>query len=604
MIKVDKKRFISWLQKGLFLSLGILLGIGQPQPVKSAEEINIIYGPLIFDLSIDSLETYAKTGEITRELEFYTQSLDQESLAEFQSFLRLRFNLTQVQVYRLTHLDIGEALLKELGKLIKTHPQRNGFYAIRAGLGKAAANPQGWTIIDVMRQFPTQSIQIDAQDFLKLHDEFVTLSKYREAAVKAIEQEAKNEASQETFDVSQLPDLRQPGSLEFTKKTITIEHRIIRQTPSGLVANYSFDVDFYLPQNNSQPAPLVIISHGFGAVKENFIYLAEHLASHGFAVAIPEHVGSNLSYRQALLQGKLNKLLSPVEYLDRPREISYLLNELEDLLEREPQWKKRINLEKVGILGNSFGGTTALSLAGAEINTARLERECEQEKIDLNVSSLLQCRANSLPPLNYNLRDSRIKAALAGNPLASSLFGPEGISKIEIPTLILAGSEDLITPVVQEQIHPFVWLKTSPKYLALLVPGTHFSTSQESAEGSKFIPKVLLGENADIGRGYLQGLSVAFFEVYLRQRSEYQPYLSSSYAQTISEDALSLSLIQSLTPTELQAAYGGSPPLQIVPETVVATPTPRKETTLAKIQRTGKLEVALRKDAPPFWLSR
>ncbi|MGK7916889.1 MAG: alpha/beta hydrolase family protein [Prochloraceae cyanobacterium] len=125
--------------------------------------------------------------------------------------------------------------------------------------------------------------------------------------------------------------------------------------------------------------------------------------------------------------------------------------------------------------GILWGGATALSLAGAEINTARLEEECEQENIDLNLSSVLQCRANSLPPLNYNLRDPRIKAAIASNPIASSLFGPEGLSQIELPTLILAGSEDLISPVVQEQIHPFVWLKASPKYLALLVPGTHFS---------------------------------------------------------------------------------------------------------------------------------
>ncbi|MGK7917054.1 MAG: alpha/beta fold hydrolase [Prochloraceae cyanobacterium] len=606
MVKVERKRFLGWLQKGLFISLGILLGIGQVQAVKSAEEMDVTYGPLIFSVSIDSLENYAKTGKIARDLEFFTQSLDRESLTQFRIFLRLRFRLSQLKIYRLTHLDIGEALLKELGKLIKTHPQRNGFYALRAALGKAAANPEGWTIIDVMRQFPTQTIQIDAQDILQLSNEVVTLSNYREAAVQAIKQEAKNEASQETFDISQLPDLRQPGSLEFKKETLKLEHRTIRQTTSGLIGNYSFDVDFYLPQNNSQPAPLVIISHGFGGARENFIYLAKHLASHGLAVAIPEHVGSNLTYRQAAFRGKLNQLFSPIEYLARPREISFLLDELEGLLEREPQWKKRINLEQVGIVGHSLGGTTALSLAGAEINTARLEHECKQEKINLNISFVVQCRATSLPPINYNLRDPRIKAAIASNPFGSNLFGPESLSKIEIPTLMLAGSEDQITPVVQEQIHPFVWLKTSPKYLALLVPGEHFSTIEPSVEKTPFIARVLIGtigetgKNAEIGRGYLQGLSVAFFEVYLRQRSEYQPYLSASYAQTISQDPLSLSLIQSLTPTELETAYGASPPLPIVPETVIATPTPREETVLTEIQRTGKLEVALRKDAPPF----
>ena len=43
-----------------------------------------------------------------------------------------------------------------------------------------------------------------------------------------------------------------------------------------------FEVDLYLPQNQSA-APVVIISHGWGSAKESFAWLAQHLASHGFA---------------------------------------------------------------------------------------------------------------------------------------------------------------------------------------------------------------------------------------------------------------------------------------------------------------------------------
>ena len=597
--KKHKKTNFLLLGMQICLSLGIIMGFKQPKSVLSAETINIIYGPLDFSISIDSLETYAKTGEINRELKFYTQSLNEADLIQFQNLLNQTFHLNQVTVYRFTRLPIAEQLLKELGKIIKTHPQRNGFYPIRAALGKAAANPEGWTIIDVMHQFPGQTIRIDAQDLLNLQDEIISLTKYRQAAIQTIEEQAKNEIANKNLIVTNLKNLSQEGELKFTKQTVVIEHDVVRQTNSGLKGSYSFEVDFYLPETQENPAPLVIISHGFGSLKENFIYLAEHLASRGFAVAIPEHIGSNLSYRKNLLAGNLNTLLSPIEYLDRPREISYLLDKLETLSVPD-QLRQQINLNQIGVIGNSFGATTALSLAGAEINTARLQQQCQREQVNLNISALLQCRARNLPPQNYNLRDQRIKATLASMPLTSLIFGVEGVEKIETPTLILAGSNDVVTPVVAEQIHPFIWLKNTQKYLAMIQPGTHFSTSQQSATGTQFIPKAIIGENAEIGRDYLKGLSIAFFEVYLRDNSEYKPYLSANYAKSISTNAMSLSLIQQLEPQNLEVNYGSKPPLEIMPKTIISKSSVRNKTVLKEIQQTGKLKVAVRKDAPFF----
>ena len=59
------------------------------------------------------------------------------------------------------------------------------------------------------------------------------------------------------------------------------------------------------------PAPVVIVSHGFGAVKEDFVFLNQHLASHGYVVMAPDHVGSDLSYREAYLGGALKYAAQP-----------------------------------------------------------------------------------------------------------------------------------------------------------------------------------------------------------------------------------------------------------------------------------------------------
>ncbi len=73
--------------------------------------------------------------------------------------------------------------------------------------------------------------------------------------------------------------------------------------------------------------------------------------------------------------------------------------------------------------------------------------------------------------------------------------------------LITAGSEDLVAPVVIEQIHPFVWVNSKPKYLALFKPGTHFATSEMSSEDAESIPSFLMGQYQEFGREYFKGLT-------------------------------------------------------------------------------------------------
>jgi predicted dienelactone hydrolase len=45
---------------------------------------------------------------------------------------------------------------------------------------------------------------------------------------------------------------------------------------------------------------------------------------------------------------------------------------------------------------------------------------------------------------------------------------------------------------------------------------------------------------------YLKALNLAFFQVYLADRSEYRPYLTASYAQAISQDSYTFVFLQSL----------------------------------------------------------
>lgn len=90
------------------------------------------------------------------------------------------------------------------------------------------------------------------------------------------------------------------------------------------------------------------------------------MASYGFAVAVPKHPGSNSEQLRSLLVGRSDAITSPSEFINRPLDIKYLLDELERLDASNPNLQ--LNLQQVGVIGQSFGGYTALVLAGASLN--------------------------------------------------------------------------------------------------------------------------------------------------------------------------------------------------------------------------------------------
>lgn len=593
-------KFLGGLSIGIALGLGLFTDALHPKPVQAAERIRIVLGPLDLPVSLASLEAFAKEGQINSELALLANRLSPQKLALLRQILQTRFPVDAVTVDRFTYIQMGEALLKRLGLLIQPRYDVNGFHAIRAALILAAADSSaGFTPLNVIRHFPTPEIRVNATTVLELVKQVQDIPQYQAAVVQAVTQAAQTEASSESR-TSPLPDLGQPGPYRFTKKTITIPVSAVRQTQQGFVGSYSFPVDLYIPEGLSQPAPLVVMTHGFGSTKETYGYVLEHLASQGIVIAAPEHIGSDLYYRQALLAGTgLSVDISPLEYLNRPLEISYTIDEIERLVKTDADWAKLVNLEQIGVLGNSFGATTALSAAGATINVARLRQECVPEKHLLNFSVLLQCRAAYLPPQNYNFGDRRIKAVFAAYPLTSVVFGPEGLSTISIPTFILAGSRDVFTPVAEEQVHPFIWLTTPTKYLGLMIDGTHFSTATN--EINQALPGILRSPAPELGRKYIYALSTAFFYAYLTNRPEYLRYLTSSYADVYGQEPLDLRLVRSLAPSDLETAYGGQAPEPIIPSrTTAATPPQRPESVLQQIQRTGVLKVAFRSDAAPL----
>lgn len=588
----------------LFICVSIIAVFLRPKPVLSAERIVTFIGPLQLAISVDDLETFAKEGQANSDLALITNRLDEATKDQLRELLQQRFDLDPAFLYRYARLPIAEEILNKIGMVVKTSPNVNGFYGMRAAaILSAADDEKGLTVINFLRNFPSKDIYLDSDHLIQIGRDLARISPYHQAVVMEIIRQSTVEAENSPLNFSQLEDLSQPGPWQVTKQVMSFEVSSLRSINIGLASSYTLDFDLYLPQGNSDPAPLIVITQGFGATPETYGYVAEQLASFGYAVASIEHRGTNLAQRMASPNRELSGWINPTEFLSRPLDVTYILDELENLVEKDPQWAAKLNLEQIGVFGYSFGGYSALAVAGAQINQPRLSRECNQEDLNTVFSFYFQCQAQHLPPISLKVKDPRIKAVFAVYPLTNPIFGPEGIGKIDIPTMIWSSSQDNTVPPIQNQIHPFFWLKTPDRYFTLLDPGTHFSTVEKS--GLEGMPTVSTPKQPDargaIARDYLKAMSVAFFNHHVRELEEYASYLTAAYTKDISQERdISLHLTQSLQPEQLKTAYGKKPPLPLFPDSVVADKPLRKESILEEINRTGVLKVAVRSDAKPF----
>lgn len=560
----------SWLMRrrstlGLLLLSG-MCSVAVARPAPAADTIYISAGPIEIPVSVEALGSFADTGQVSPELMSTVGRLDQSSQERLRQRLTKPLAVDPFSFSQLAYSYLGDDFLQRLGAIVRTGAHQNGFLASRAAMIMAAQDPQGMTLIGIIRHFPTD-IRISAGDILYLERQFQAFGEYKAAALQAIQQQSQQEiAAMGPIDFAQRRDLRQPGPFTVRQQTLTLVDP--NRTSPYSDTERRFDVDLYLPQI-SQAAPVVVISHGWGGNKRDFAFLGQHLASYGFAVAIPQHVGSDYIFQQRFLAGMFYDEMSPQEYIDRPQDISYTLDQLEQMDRPGAPLAGRLDLDRVGMIGHSLGGYTALAVAGAPLNYGLLEQGCSPDRPPVfNLSYYLQCRAAQLPPGPSNFGDPRVDAVMALNPVTSLVQGPTGMADIKIPVLLETGTVDMLAPAIQEQIHPFTWLTTDQKYLMVMDPAAHSSIIQTQIQDHD--PYAGVGPNTPLGSIYARAIATAFMQVYVAGDPGYRPYLSAAYAAYLSTEPMALTLVQSLTADQLETAYGGPSPFPIRPGTPAA----------------------------------
>ena len=223
-------------------------------------------------------------------------------------------------------------------------------------------------------------------------------------------------------------------------------------------------------------------------------------------------------------------------------------------------------MDKVGVIGHSFGGYTALSVAGATWDFENIKNYCDRQVWEANLSMLLQCHTLDLPRQDYTFRDPRVAAIAIINPVNSVIFGSQGLRKIDIPIIISAGTNDPATPPIIEQIRTFAWVKSEDKYLFVMEGQAHFLNPPEQNDQINNLINLLVDfKNVDdnLFTTYNNTKYVAFCQFHIADIDDYEIYLQPSYWQKISDENYPIDWLDKSAVSELVNTYNRFKPAAI-----------------------------------------
>ncbi|MBD2490010.1 alpha/beta hydrolase [Aulosira sp. FACHB-615] len=516
--------------QGLLFSASLVLGWVWAIPATlAAETITIRFGLFQQSVAIADIEKFAKTGTLSQTLQAYESLFTPELRGLLNRRVQVDPKFADKFVDELVLLPQGKQLITSLAAAIPG----SSVESLQATMSIGLRQVNGLSVVSFLKAYPTENIDLDATQLLQIATEFNPNNLQSQALGSIL---ARNLTVKTNTPFQPSFDPAATGQEAVEQQTLTFPDKQRQR---------SIPVDIYWSQKTDTTAPLVVISHGFGANRRFASYLARHLAGYGITVVAIEHPGSNgAAINNAANQGNLAKLLPATEFIERPKDVSFLLNELANLNKQPGQLQGKLNTEKVSVIGHSLGGYTALALVGGELNLGEVRQFCKTSLSLVDpLGDWLQCAAASLKENKLQLRDERVKSAIALNPLTGKLFGKQGLSRINKPVLILTSTEDALTPALNHQIRPFSQLKGN-KYLLTAIGATHLSILDPtySAGETSTIVKEKRGAETQALRQLLRGVSLAFVKQLTPEAKTYQPFLTAAYAQSLSTPEIPLRL--------------------------------------------------------------
>lgn len=222
---------------------------------------------------------------------------------------------------------------------------------------------------------------------------------------------------------------------------------------TGDAAIYTFIPGVSLPSDTAfegasiaagGPFPVIVYSHGSGGQSYIASFFTETLASYGFIVIAPNHVGNTAT---EVLFGAGDEP-EAIAY-NRPADTAFVITEMLAMsADAESPFFELMDPERIGMAGHSFGGFTAYAAAGG------------------------------LPAVNDDTTavpvDDRIDAIVAMAPV-TSILPPNVLASITVPSMVITGTDDQTTPIDPESTQAFELVNSGYAYRVDLEGAGHQS---------------------------------------------------------------------------------------------------------------------------------
>jgi predicted dienelactone hydrolase len=203
--------------------------------------------------------------------------------------------------------------------------------------------------------------------------------------------------------------------------------------------------------------PLLIFSHGMSSLPELYLWLFEGLAARGFVVAGVAHPRDNYNDKSGSF--------GDAELVERTRHVTALI----DGMLSDTLLASNIDASKIGIVGHSAGGYTALLAAGGRPDfTQFVGTRCRRGPSQPPDGPRFNHDPAALP-----VADPRVRAAAAMAPGFGCLFDRDGVSAIHVPVRFYQADDD---EVLQRGFNAtaFAELFTPPAEVVRFANAGHF----------------------------------------------------------------------------------------------------------------------------------
>lgn len=217
------------------------------------------------------------------------------------------------------------------------------------------------------------------------------------------------------------------------------------------------------------PLPVVLLSHGLGGHLRTLSWLAAGLAERGAMVVAVNHPGSttgDFDMARSLVHGS------------RAADLSAVI----DALLADPELAPEVDADRLYVAGFSYGGFTALSLAGLAADLEGYARHCRQVGEASSHCADIRRAGVDLATLdetawNADHADERIKAAAAIDPGLTYGLPPEAAAGIEVPVLLITlgdGEDRLLATDIGEEGSGFAAMLPAARH-EVIAPAAHFT---------------------------------------------------------------------------------------------------------------------------------